>query len=146
MQIYFPERNELTLDTLPALAFLSLVLTAVIIGIFVVTLSIIFRQKHLSEIKNDFINNMTHELKTPISTISLASQMLKDKSIPVESKNITAISNMIETESTRLERQVEKVLQMAIVKKDGVRMKTKKIAMHEIIQVLVHDYTKKYCI
>ncbi len=144
LQIYFPERNELTLNTLPALAFLSLVLTAVIIGIFVVTLSIIFRQKHLSEIKNDFINNMTHELKTPISTISLASQMLKDKSIPMESKNITAISNMIETESTRLEGQVEKVLQMAIVKKDGVRMKTRKMAMHETIQVLVHDYTKRY--
>ena len=96
------------------MGFTSVLLTLIIILGFSFAIHIMFKQKRLSQIKNDFVNNMTHELKTPISTISLASQMLKDDSIPVEAKNISYISNIIDDESKRLSYQVEKVLKTAL--------------------------------
>lgn len=117
-----------------------MLLTTIIIVIFIVTLWVIFRQKRLSEIKNDFVNNMTHELKTPISTISLASQMLNDKSIPVENKNLSHISRVIETESKRLGYQVEKVLQMAVLDKGRLKLREKVVDVHEIIHSAVNNF------
>ena len=88
-----------------------------------------------SKIKNNFVSNMTHELKTPISTISLASQMLNDNSIPDKSKNLGNISRIITDESKRLGYQVEKVLQMAIFDRGRVKLKKKRTD----INVLVHQ-------
>ena len=82
--------------------------------------------------KNDFISNMTHELKTPIATISLASQMLSDKGIPVEKKNMGYISNVIKDETKRLSGQVEKVLQMAMFSEGREKLKLNKIDIHDI--------------
>ena len=78
LTLYFPFRRNFIMKSLGIMGFSSVLLTLVIVLAFTLTIFIIFRQKKLSEIKNDFINNMTHELKTPISTISLASQMLGD--------------------------------------------------------------------
>jgi signal transduction histidine kinase len=91
LSLYFPRKASFLLKSLGFLGTSSIILTLVIILSFLLTILIIFRQKRLSEIKNDFVSNMTHELKTPISTISLASQMLNDKTIPTESKNIDNI-------------------------------------------------------
>ncbi len=125
------------------LAITSALLTLIIIGVFMLTLFIIFRQKKLSEIKNDFINNMTHELKTPISTISLASQMLKDKTVPTALKNFDQISSIIENESKRLGFHVEKVLQMAIIDKGGLQLKRKKLNVHSLLKhILVNTNLK----
>jgi two-component system phosphate regulon sensor histidine kinase PhoR len=99
-----------------------------------------FKQKRLSQIKNDFVNNMTHELKTPISTISLASQMLKDDSIPAESKNLTYISNIINDESKRLSYQVEKVLKTALFEQGQNKLKRKNINIHSIIENVVKNF------
>jgi len=140
--LYFHKDNSI-FRSLPTIAITSALLTIIIIGIFMLTIYIIFRQKRLSEIKNDFINNMTHELKTPISTISLASQMLKDKSIPVEVKNFDKISLIIENESKRLGFHVEKVLQMAIIDKGGLQLKHKKLNLHSILKhILVNTNLK----
>ena len=119
----------------------SIILTLVIILSFLLTILIIFRQKRLSEIKNDFVSNMTHELKTPISTISLASQMLNDETIPAESKNIDNISRIIRDESKRLGYQVEKVLQMAIFDQGRIKLKKKKTDINELIHNVITNFT-----
>ena len=84
---------------------------------------------------------MTHELKTPISTISLASQMLSDDSIPVANKNLSHISRVIDTESKRLGYQVEKVLQMAVLDKGKLKLREKVIDVHEIINSAVNNFS-----
>ncbi len=133
LRIYFPEQRSFIFRAVGFIGFTSVMLTMIIILIFVITLWVIFRQKRLSEIKNDFVNNMTHELKTPISTISLASQMLSDDTIPFGNKNLSHISRVIDTESKRLGYQVEKVLQMAVLDKGKLKLREKIIDVHEII-------------
>jgi signal transduction histidine kinase len=111
----------------------------VVVG-FALTTHIMFKQKRLSLVKNDFVNNMTHELKTPISTISLASQMLKDNSIPAESKNMGHISNIIDDETKRLSCQVEKVLKTALFNKGRIKIKPKELDLHSIIENVVKTF------
>jgi two-component system phosphate regulon sensor histidine kinase PhoR len=137
LKIYFPKSNQ-SFESLPSIIFTSVALTLVILVIFIITLYIIFRQKKLSEIKNDFINNMTHELKTPISTISLASQMLRDNSLAENQMNFQHISGIIADESKRLGFHVEKVLQMAILDKGGVDLSCKQINVHDILNHILN--------
>lgn len=104
---------------------------------------IIIRQKRLDEIKNDFINNMTHEFKTPISTISLASQMLKDGAVAKTPSTLQHISGVIQDESKRLSFQVEKVLQMAIFDKGTAGLKMKKTNINELVHGVVNSFRIK---
>ena len=117
----------------------TIILTTMLIGIFIFTILIILRQKKLSIIKNDFINNMTHELKTPISTISLASQMLRDNSVANTPKTIEHISGIIYQESKRLTTQVEKVLQMAVFNEGKLKLKFKEVNLNALITSVVLD-------
>lgn len=140
LSLYFPRKASFLLKSLGFMGTSSIILTLVIILSFLLTILIIFRQKRLSEIKNDFVSNMTHELKTPISTISLASQMLNDKTIPAESKNFDNISRIIRDESKRLGYQVEKVLQMAIFDQGRIKLKKKKTDINELIHNVITNF------
>lgn len=141
LSLYFPNQKNFIFKSLGFMTISSIILTLVIILSFITTIYIIFRQKRLSEIKTDFINNMTHELKTPISTISLASQMINDKSIPAESKNMSNISRIIEDESKRLGYQVEKVLQMAIFDRGKIKLKLKLTDINDLILSVINNFT-----
>lgn len=141
LSLYFPGQKNFIFRSLGFMTISSIVLTLLIIISFVTTIYIIFRQKRLSEIKNDFINNMTHELKTPISTISLASQMINDPSIPTESKNMKNISRIIEDESKRLGYQVEKVLQMAIFDRGKIKLKLKLADINDLVLSVINNFT-----
>ena len=133
LSIYFPNQKGYIIKSLGLMTLTTFALTIIIIFSFTVTIFIIFKQKKLSEIKSDFVSNMTHELKTPISTISLAAQMLNDGSIPAERKNLGYLGGIISEESKRLGHQVEKVLQMAIFDKTKLKLKLKEVDIHSVI-------------
>ncbi len=140
LYVYFPKRQGYLLNETGMLIIPTIILTCMLIGIFVFTILIILKQKKLSLIKNDFINNMTHELKTPISTISLASQMLRDNSISNTTKTIEHVSNVIYQESKRLSFQVEKVLQMAVFNEGRLKLKFKETDLNEVIKSVILNF------
>jgi len=138
--VYFPSLSTNFFKSTSFLVFPSLILTLMIIGIFIVTLQIILRQKKISQIKNDFINNMTHELKTPISTISLASQMLRDSSVSLSQSTVDHISGVIFDESKRLSNQVEKVLQMAVFNEGKLKLKFSQIDLNKLAESVASNF------
>jgi two-component system, OmpR family, phosphate regulon sensor histidine kinase PhoR len=138
--IYFPEQRSDLFRSTAFLIFPSVLLTLIIMGIFIVTLQIILRQKKISQIKNDFINNMTHELKTPISTISLASQMLRDSTVVHSQKTVDHISGVIFDESERLTNQVEKVLQMAVFNEGKLKLKFSDIDLNKLVDTISSNF------
>jgi two-component system phosphate regulon sensor histidine kinase PhoR len=140
LYLFFPKRDGYMLKQTGILVIPTLVLTIMLIGIFIFTILIILRQKKLSIIKNDFINNMTHELKTPISTISLASQMLRDNTVTNTPKTIEHISGIIYQESKRLTTQVEKVLQMAVFNEGKLKLKIKEVNLSTLIGSVVLNF------
>lgn len=121
----------------------SLIFTLVLLVTFIFTIYSIFRQKRLSEIKNDFINNMTHELKTPISTISLAAQMLSDPSVLKSPSMFKHISGVINDETKRLRFQVEKVLQMSLFDRQKAFLKKRETDVNHLIDGVVNTFTLK---
>ncbi len=139
LYLYFPQKKNYILTSLGYMGIAVVLLTLILIFLFTFTMYIIFRQKRLSDVKNDFVNNMTHELKTPISTISLAAQMLKDKNISFDNDKLQNMASIIEDESKRLSIQVEKVLQVAIFEKGKLKLKYTKININELIDKSIHN-------
>ncbi|MCD6200654.1 MAG: GHKL domain-containing protein [Bacteroidales bacterium] len=139
--LYFPDEHKYLVRSLGWIGYLSMALTVFFMAVFLGTLYIILRQKRITDIKTDFVNNMTHELKTPISTISLASQMLKDKSILNSDKNIDHIARVIEDETKRLSHQVEKVLQMAVFEQGRVKLKKKDTDIHHLLANVIQNFS-----
>lgn len=132
--LYFPQKDNFIASSLGFMGILTVILILIIIFSYSLTLYTILRQRKLSEMKNDFINNMTHELKTPISTISLASQMLNDQSICKNGNQIINLSNIISQETKRLAFQVEKVLQMAIFERGEYRFNKQILSINALVE------------
>lgn len=130
--VHFPEKQSYLLSQMSIWLFSSSILLVVII-FFAYTLWVILKQKRLSEIKNDFINNMTHEFKTPISTISSSAELLKTGSLDTDQTKRNRYYQMIADESNRLKLQVEKVLQMAQFEKSEIDLNLTSCDIHELV-------------
>jgi two-component system phosphate regulon sensor histidine kinase PhoR len=139
--LYFPNQQQYLFTKMWTMLLISAVLIIMIIFSFAYTITTIIRQKKLSEIKNDFINNMTHEFKTPISTISLACQALNDREIKKSENLYSSYINIISEENQRLGGLAEKVLYTAIIEKGKLKLKLEEVDVHEIIQSVVKNFT-----
>lgn len=142
LKVYFPTKKDYIFSSIsfmvPAFAF-----TFILLIIFVFTIIVAFRQKKLTEMKNDFINNMTHEFKTPISTISLAAQMLNDASVRKSPTMLQHISGVINDETKRLRFQVEKVLQMSMFDKKKGTLRLQDVDANTLISNVVNTFRLK---
>ena len=132
LRVFFPTRQEYIRSDL-AFFVPSMIFTVILLLTFLFTVITLFRQKRLSEMKNDFINNMTHELKTPVSTISLASQMLKDNTILKSPEVFQHVAGVINDETKRLSFQVEKVLQMSLFDRQKTTLRLKEMDANDLI-------------
>ena len=142
LEVSFPTKRNASFFPydllLPSIGVILLTL-----AIFISTILIIFRQKQLNTIKNDFVNNMTHEFKTPISTISLASQMLQDSEIGKNPAMLRHVSNVIKDETKRLSLQVEKVLQMSMFEHEKATLKLTEIHFNNLIKDIISSFSLK---
>lgn len=114
--------------------------TVIIFTAFYVTVRTLFNQKKLSEIKSDFINNMTHEFKTPLATISLAVDALRNEKVQADINKINYFSGIIKEENKRMNSQVETILQAALLEKKELQFKNKKINANIVIATVLDTY------
>ena len=142
INVFFPERNKYIFKSI-SFMIPSFCFTFVLLVVFLFTIVIAFRQKKLSEMKNDFINNMTHEFKTPISTISLAAQMLNDPGVRKSGTMLEHISTVINDETKRLRFQVEKVLQMSMFDRQKATLKLQEVNANQLIHNIVNTFKLK---
>lgn len=133
--VYFPYKEDRLLAQSSAISdtyIWSTILIAIVLVVFFLSLITILKQKRLSEVKTDFINNMTHELKTPIATIALSSEVLKKGDVDPE--RLSRYAHIISTENARLESQVERVLQLAKLENGKIELKEELFDLHELIK------------
>ena len=131
--IEFPTRRSMLFKDVWPTILGSLLFVTIILLCFAYTIHVIFRQKKLSEMRNDFINNMTHEFKTPIATINLAADSITSPVIVSEPTKVSRFATIIKQENSRMLSQVEKVLQMALLEKKDFKLRMSDINIHEII-------------
>ena len=132
LDVVFPTKQDYIYSSLRFIVPSS-IFTVVLLVTFVITASLAFRQKRLTEMKNNFINNLTHEIKTPISTISLASQMLRDTAVTKTPEMFNHISGVINDETKRMSFQVDKILQMSLFDKSASTLKYHEMDINRLI-------------
>ncbi|MCO6501203.1 MAG: HAMP domain-containing histidine kinase [Vicingus serpentipes] len=137
--VYFPSKGSYIMSKMGIWIFSSSVILIIII-FFAYTINVILKQKRLSEIKNDFINNITHEFKTPISTISLSAEVLLSPNIAEDTARLKNYAKIIQEENNRLKNQVDKVLKLATVDKDKLKLENENIDLHELITSSVKSF------
>jgi len=132
--VYFPRRKSTLWEEEAGtwMWIFPFVVTLIVFSFFAYSVWVILRQRKLSEMKNDFIGNMTHELKTPISTIALSSEVLGDPDIVKEPDRLRQYARIIRSENERLRIQVERVLQLGSMDKDKLELKRERVDMHVI--------------
>lgn len=133
LSIYFPSKNSHIASNMSFMVAGVLALLSLLVGCFAYTLTIIFRQKKISEMKTDFINNMTHEFKTPVATIMIASESLRDKEIASNEARVNKLANIIYDENVRLGSHIERVLNIARLEKENLNIERTKVHINALM-------------
>jgi two-component system, OmpR family, phosphate regulon sensor histidine kinase PhoR len=131
--VQFPGKGNYIFHSMWLMLMASMCFILIILASFGGSFYIIYRQKKLDELKTDFINNMTHEFKTPVATISLASQMLKNERILNDREKILNYSNIIDEENKRLSGHIENVLQVARLDRGEFKLKLETVDIHHLL-------------
>ena len=134
LYVNFSDKEKFVLSSILGIALLSLIFTGVIIFSYASALRQLFRQRQISQIKTDFINNMTHEFKTPIATINLALDALKNPKVKDDKEFIDRYHKMIRDENRRMHAQVENVLRISKLEKNQLDLQKERVKLHDIIE------------
>ena len=137
LTITFPDKNSIILSNMTAMMGLSGGLLLILIFSFGYTIHSILMQKKISEMKTDFINNMTHEFKTPVATIMIASEALKDPELTTDKSRIERLANIIYDENVRLGSHIERVLNIAKIEKGDLKLEHRDVDMNDLLSAIV---------
>ncbi len=137
LSVIFPERTNYVLGSMTWILGGSMLFSLFIFATFALSLFFIIRQKKISEMKSDFINNMTHEFKTPIATISLAADTITNEKVIKDEDSIKHFIGMIKKENSRMNKQVEIILQIASLDKKEIEFRFENTSLHSIIEKAV---------
>jgi two-component system, OmpR family, phosphate regulon sensor histidine kinase PhoR len=140
--VYFPEKNKYIFSSIVGMLSLSIIFILLIIGMFFKTVTMFLHQKKITELKNDLINNITHEFKTPISTISLACEAINEPALSSEKNSIARYSRIIKEENDRLQMMVDTLLNTAALEKDEISLSQEEIDLHKIIYNSIEKFTE----
>ncbi|HOS72092.1 MAG TPA: HAMP domain-containing sensor histidine kinase [Bacteroidales bacterium] len=134
LSVIFPERTNYVLGSMAWVLSASLLFSLIILATFAMSLSFIFRQKKISEMKSDFLNNMTHEFKTPIATISLAADTIVNSRVIGDESKIRHFISMIKKENSRMNKKVETILQISSLDRKEISFNFENLSLHSIIE------------
>ena len=140
MMLVVPNVKHLVFTQLRWMIVGAILFTLILSTAFYVTLSALLRQKKMSEIKNDFINNMTHEFKTPLATISLAVDALRNDKVINDREKMGYFSGIIKEENKRMNKQVETILQAALMDRQEIQLNRKSIHVHDVIHSAMDNF------
>ena len=140
LRVYFPNKNSLILSSLVGMLALSIGFIALIVGVFLKTVQLFIRQKKITDVKNDLINNITHEFKTPISTISLACEALNEPALSAEKQSVARYSKIIREENERLQLMVDTLLNTASMERDEIKIERKEIDLEDIVNTTISKF------
>ncbi|WP_153800099.1 sensor histidine kinase [Foetidibacter luteolus] len=138
--IIIPDIKSQLWQSLTWMVIMAGIFTLVIIAAFYLTLRTMLNQRKLSEVKSDFINNMTHEFKTPLATISLAVDALKNEKVQADKEKMQYFSGIIKEENKRMNKQVETILQAGLMERQDIKMNMRDIHVHEIITRVMSNF------
>lgn len=140
LALYFSDRQGIILEDLTGWGVISVVFILILIVGFYFSANTMLRQKKLSEMKNDFVNNMTHEFKTPISTVNLTGEMLLKPNVLGDKEKVKWYTRIILDENNRLKKQVEQILQIAVIDRGEFKLKRNPVDVHDIVSTQVNTY------
>lgn len=140
LRVYFPNKGRHILSSVIGMIGLSAVFIAMIVGVFLKTVQMFIKQKKITEVKNDLINNITHEFKTPISTISLACEALNEPALISDKHSVNRYSKIIKEENERLQLMVDTLLNTASMEKDELKIDKAEIDLEEIIRTVLSKF------
>ncbi len=141
LYLQFPQQNNIVFSGMRSMLFLSLFFSLIIVLVFYYSISLLLKQKKLGEIKTDFINNMTHELKTPIATIALATDAISNPMIRNNSEKFDEYTRILKEENAKMNAHVEKVLQIALMDKGELQLNKKETDLNALVLECIRSFS-----